>query len=483
VIHEPRRVGPFRILSLLGSGGMGVVYLGQDRRGHLVAVKLLRPEISVSPAMRARFAREISAAQRVDAMCVPRLCSWNAETNPPWMATEYVAGPTLETFVTQQGPLRGDVLRAFAASTAEALAAIARVGLVHRDLKPSNVLINPAGPRVIDFGIAISDDAPTLTETGEQVGTATWMAPEQARGDPVGPATDVFSWSALVAYAGTGAHPFGSGDPGAVLYRVLHTSPSLDGLAPDVAGAVRRGLARTPRERPSIDDLLRELVDAPPDAPTPVLQERVRLMLARDWDVEVDVASPPRRPGRGRRRMTTGAIGLAALAIGLAGWAVLARAAGNNPNSAATITTLSRGGPPSSTTSTSPPTTTTSFAAEAALRSADAFVEQQGYTAETFSDFREPFNAIGAVRTSANTDILQRQGHRVFFFVGNGAVGTDTPQDGDTRAPVTRSGAAITVQYDNDQGSGPLGPPGLVRFVSDGSTVTPLDPFPAFVAH
>ena len=170
------------------------------------------------------------------------------------------------------------------------------------------------------------------------------------------------------------------------------------------------------------------------------------------------------------------------MAVGLACWAVLARATGDAPGSAVSAPTHTHASPPSSTTSTRPPTTTTRFAPDAALRSAEAFVQQQGYTVEGLTDFREQFNAIGAVRKTATTDVLRSQESRVFFFVGDRAVGTDTTRDGDIRESVARSESAISVEYDNYQGQGsPIGPPGYVRFIWDGNTIKPLDPFPAFV--
>jgi serine/threonine protein kinase len=258
---DPRRVGRCRIRARVGAGGMGVVYLGFHRRRPL-AVKVLRAELSGSRAFRVRFGREIAAASRVDATCTAEFVAGDADADPPYFITEYVPGPTLEAYVAEHGPLRGDALRAFAAGIADALAAIGRAGLVHRDLKPTNVLMTPTGPKVIDFGVAAGDDTVALTQTGQRLGTLKWMAPEQAEGDPVTPATDVFAWGALVAYAGTAAPPFGTGDSDAVLYRVVHSSPSLAGLDPALAPLVRRALAKAPDQRPTVDELLKELLEA-----------------------------------------------------------------------------------------------------------------------------------------------------------------------------------------------------------------------------
>ena len=219
---DPRRIGRFRVIARLGSGGMGVVYLGEHGRGQRVAIKVLRSELADSEELRIRFAREIAAASRVRAECTARLIADGSDDERPWFATEYIEGPTLDAFVRSGQSLQGDELRALAVGVAAALAAIGRAGLVHRDLKPTNVLLSPTGPKVIDFGIALADASTALTRTGQRLGTQRWMAPEQVLGEPVSSATDVFGWGALVAFAGTGAPPFGTGESSVVLERVLH---------------------------------------------------------------------------------------------------------------------------------------------------------------------------------------------------------------------------------------------------------------------
>jgi eukaryotic-like serine/threonine-protein kinase len=213
---DPKRLGPYELLGRLGQGGMGVVYLGRERRGgHRAAVKAIRPELAGDPAFAARFRREVEAARRVDSPRVARVLGADPAGPRPWLATEYVDGPTLAGAVAAGGPLTGGRLAAFAAGVAEALDAIHAAGVVHRDLKPGNVLLPGGSPpevKVIDFGIAWAADA-TMTRSGLRFGTPSWMAPEQLRDQPAGAPADVFAWGLLVAFAATGRHPFGGGPP------------------------------------------------------------------------------------------------------------------------------------------------------------------------------------------------------------------------------------------------------------------------------
>ncbi|MBA2326904.1 MAG: serine/threonine protein kinase [Actinobacteria bacterium] len=247
---DPRRLGKWRLVGRLGAGGMGVVYLARGRRGLRVAIKVPRSDLARDPEFRERFCREAEAASAVTARCTARVLEVRADGKRPYIVTEYVDGPTLQDAVAADGPIAGPRLLAFATGVAEAMAAMHAAGVTHRDLTPGNVILGRWGPKVIDFGIARSDGASTLTQTGMRIGTPAWMAPEQARGDRVGPAVDTFAWGTLVAYAGTGRHPFGNGRVDAVLYRVVHEAPDLAGLEPALAPLVSRALDKEPGYRP-----------------------------------------------------------------------------------------------------------------------------------------------------------------------------------------------------------------------------------------
>ncbi|MER7466283.1 serine/threonine-protein kinase [Streptomyces sp. NPDC097981] len=249
--EDPRVVGSFRLHRRLGAGGMGVVYLGSDRRGQRVALKVIRPDLAEDQEFRSRFAREVSAARRIRGGCTARLVAADLEAERPWFATQYVPGPSLHDKVAEEGPLTAAQIAAIGAALSEGLVAVHEAGVVHRDLKPSNILLSPKGPRIIDFGIAWATGASTLTHVGTAVGSPGFLAPEQVRGAIVTPATDVFALGATLAYAATADSPFGHGSSEVMLYRVVHEEPHLIGVPDALAPLVQACLAKDPEERPS----------------------------------------------------------------------------------------------------------------------------------------------------------------------------------------------------------------------------------------
>ncbi|MFF6773100.1 ABC transporter substrate-binding protein [Streptomyces sp. NPDC012637] len=254
---DPRQVGRYRILARLGAGGMGRVYLGRSTSGRMVAVKVVRAELAEDPDFRRRFAREVEAARRVTGFFTAAVVDADPEGSPAWLATAYVPGMPLDAAVRAHGAWPRRPLLVLGAGLVEALEAIHGTGLVHRDLKPSNVLLAADGPRVIDFGISIVAEASVLTRTGMVIGTPGFMSPEQVTGRQVGAASDVFSLGAVLAYAGTGAAPFGSGSPHSVNFRAVYEPPALQGLPTDT-DFVGRCLAKDPEQRPTVPELLAE---------------------------------------------------------------------------------------------------------------------------------------------------------------------------------------------------------------------------------
>ncbi|MBV2354441.1 protein kinase [Streptomyces sp. J2-1] len=249
--EDPRVVGSFRLHRRLGAGGMGVVYLGSDKKGQRVALKVIRPDLAEDQEFRSRFAREVSAARRIRGGCTARLVAADLDADRPWFATQYVPGPSLHDKVAEEGPLYAAEAAAVGAALSEGLLAVHEAGVVHRDLKPSNILLSPKGPRIIDFGIAWSTGASTLTHVGTAVGSPGFLAPEQVRGAAVTPATDVFSLGATLAYASAGDSPFGQGSSEVMLYRVVHEEPQLHGVHDALAPLIRACLAKDPEDRPS----------------------------------------------------------------------------------------------------------------------------------------------------------------------------------------------------------------------------------------
>ncbi|MEU5158004.1 serine/threonine-protein kinase [Streptomyces sp. NPDC020875] len=280
--EDPRVVGSFRIHRRLGAGGMGVVYLGSDRRGQRVALKVIRPDLAEDQEFRSRFAREVSAARRIRGGCTARLVAADLEADRPWFATQYVPGPSLHDKVNEEGVLPAAEVAAIGAALSEGLVAVHEAGVVHRDLKPSNILLSPKGPRIIDFGIAWATGASTLTHVGTAVGSPGFLAPEQVRGVAVTPATDVFALGATLAYAATADSPFGHGGSEVMLYRVVHEEPHLQGVPDALAPLLRACLAKDPLERPSTLQLsmrLKEIAareaQGPADSRPPVPRERI----------------------------------------------------------------------------------------------------------------------------------------------------------------------------------------------------------------
>jgi hypothetical protein len=248
---DPRVIGEYRLRSLLGQGGMGRVYLGLSPAGRAVAIKVVHPDLARDTEFLARFRQEVAAARAVSGIYTAPVVASGLDEIPPWLATAFVPGPSLDQVVTEHGPLPEPALWPLLAGLVEALQAIHACGVVHRDLKPANVLLAADGPRVIDFGISRAADGTALTAAGVVFGTPGYMSPEQAEGTPAGPASDVFALGCVMAYATAGAGPFGTGTAAAVLYRVVHAEAALNGMPPRLREIVAGCLAKDPAARPT----------------------------------------------------------------------------------------------------------------------------------------------------------------------------------------------------------------------------------------
>ncbi|NUR24368.1 MAG: serine/threonine protein kinase [Catenulispora sp.] len=260
------RVGPYRLLTQLGSGAMGRVFLAVDDSGRQAAVKVVRSDLAEAPMFRKRFARELDVAQRVRGPHLAEIYAARPDGPLPWLATEYVPGPTLQEAVDHGGCFPSTRLRALASAVADALVSIHAAGVVHRDLKPSNILLGPNGPKVIDFGVARAADASLLTNTGQTLGTPAYMSPEQADGRPIESASDLFALGSLLVYAATGRLTFGDGAPLAILHRVVNNEPDLTGVAEDdpaLLWLIQQCLAKDPDDRPTAARLIEILGEIP----------------------------------------------------------------------------------------------------------------------------------------------------------------------------------------------------------------------------
>ncbi|MEV5315071.1 serine/threonine-protein kinase [Streptomyces sp. NPDC052610] len=315
----PRTLGPYRLVGVLGAGGMGTVYLGLGRRRR-AAVKTVLPELLREPGMRARFQREVTAAATVRSPYLTRTLDSDLDGAIPWLATEFVPGPTLATAVERHGALPVPAVRALGGALARALTALGDAGVVHRDLKPSNVLLPADRPRVVDFGIARVRGDTTLTVTGQRPGSVGYMSPEQVLGGELGPPSDVFTLGAVLAYAATGRHLFHGDHPAMASFLIAYEEPDLTGLPAALLPVLRRCLDRDPRRRPAPAELAEEL--DPQGAarrrtaswlPAPVAGDAARLERAAD-----ELA--PLRVGVTRRQLFAGAGGTVLLGGAAAFW-------------------------------------------------------------------------------------------------------------------------------------------------------------------
>ncbi|MDX3532647.1 serine/threonine-protein kinase, partial [Streptomyces sp. ID05-39B] len=307
---DPEQVGPYVPLALLGSGGMGRVYLGRpvDDSPGLVAVKVIRPEYAEDPRFRRRFEREAAVHARLRTPHAPKLCGTGFRDELLWMATEYLPGPDLAETVREDGALATVTVWQVADQLARALCELADAGIVHRDLKPSNVLLTVRGAHVIDFGISKAVDASSLTGTGNRVGTPAYMSPEHLRTGHSDTASDVFSLAGTLVFAASGRAPFGDGTGVDVMHRVAFEEPNQELLGeisaadPALGALLSACLAKEPTQRPTPAELLETAVRhaGPPGWPDP-LGSRV---LARQRAYETLFRLPVERKARLARPAT-----------------------------------------------------------------------------------------------------------------------------------------------------------------------------------
>ncbi|BCJ48864.1 hypothetical protein Asp14428_03390 [Actinoplanes sp. NBRC 14428] len=328
--NDPRRLGGYELLSRLGEGGMGAVYLARGADDRLVAVKVIRPEFAYEDEFRARFRSEVNRARQVPPFCTAAVLDADPEHPTPYLVVEYVDGPSLAEVVQEQGPLGGGNLHSVAIGVATAIAAIHGAGVIHRDLKPRNVLFSLGTPKVIDFGIARALEVTSAhTRTDQMVGTVAYMAPERFDSDSraTGPAADVFAWGAVVTYAGTGRTPFAADSPAATAARILTQPPELSALPEPLRDLVALTLAKDPAERPTAHELLDMLLAAGPSlAQRPELRQAAEAVQHSGRHSTGDqpyrrttrtLTGPP--PPRRRRLIPWLAAGATVAALGTAG--------------------------------------------------------------------------------------------------------------------------------------------------------------------
>ncbi|MGA4987312.1 protein kinase domain-containing protein [Nonomuraea bangladeshensis] len=297
--EDPPAIGSYELVSRLGTGGMGVVYLAKAADGSRVALKAIRRDYTADPVYRARFHEEVSNARKVASFCTARVLDHGEDRGVLYLVTEYIDGISLEDHLIEHGALSPSVLHAAAVGVAAALTAIHAAGLVHRDLKPANVMLTLAGPRVIDFGLARSTHINARhTNAGMVMGTPGWIAPEQVFEGRTSPAGDVFAWGSLIAYAGLGGHPFGEGDAYVMAARARTAPPDLRGLPAPLDRLVAAAIHPDPSRRPTARQLLLELVEASDE---PAAQLAATKHLTNAWNASefAPLTQPPGPQGHG----------------------------------------------------------------------------------------------------------------------------------------------------------------------------------------
>lgn len=389
---DPTMLGRYRVQSRLGAGGMGRVLLGVDESGRRVALKVVHTELAAEPGFRERFRHEVQMAASAPAWFAAPVLDADPDAESPWLATEFVDGPSLQSYVTTHGPLGEPGVAALAVRMADGLVALHAAGLVHRDLKPSNVLLADDGPRLIDFGISRAADTTALTQTGHVLGTPEYMSPEQAGGErDIGPSSDMFSLGSLLVFAATGHSPFAADSAAAALYRIAYSEPDLGPLTGRVREAVHACLTKDPAGRPTsaqVRGLLRAAdMEVPADPPValPALSppspsngvsptlvgvpavDPVPLDVVptgAGWPSEMppagmypafDAGVPARTPPPARRRwLIPVAVGVAVLLLAGVGLAVLMLTRGGSTTVAAPLSSATGGPSPASGPSTDP---------------------------------------------------------------------------------------------------------------------------------
>ena len=288
---DPTRIGHYRLTARLGSGGMGVVYLGVSWDGAPVAVKVLRPELAGDHEFRHRFGREVAALVQVKGVCTVRVIEADSQSSTPFVVTEYAPGPSLSEYIDKHGSVGPEMLFGLATGLAEALTTIHAAGIMHRDLKPSNIILTDGGPKVIDFGIARRQDTRGVTKTGMMIGSLGFMAPEQISGRP-GREADIFAWGVTVAYAASGRSPFGAGNSHSILYRIMYGDPETASVPDSLRPLVEASLAKDPQSRPTARQLLDRLTSAS-SRPRNVNDTPTQVILARTWQSGAHPSPPP----------------------------------------------------------------------------------------------------------------------------------------------------------------------------------------------
>jgi len=252
---DPEQIGPWQIVNRLGSGGMGIVYMGTNGT-RAAAIKIVRDFLLEDPTSRTRLGREVATLKKVKSGYVAEIVGADVSANPAWIATNYVDGPSLSTLIENEGPFSEFQWFELATGLMSGLAGVHEAGVIHRDIKPSNILMSATGPRVIDFGISFSSDATALTRTGMVAGTPTWFSPEQFQGTKITSAVDNFAAGSTLYFAATGSSPWGKEDTSVAntMNQILTKEPDLSLLTPNQRTIISQLLDKNSKNRITAKD-------------------------------------------------------------------------------------------------------------------------------------------------------------------------------------------------------------------------------------
>jgi serine/threonine protein kinase len=267
--HVGHSIGPYRVESLLGVGGMGRVYKAVNPEGDEVALKLVKADLASDEIFRRRFDREVRIARTVVHLHVVPVIDAGEHEGIPYMAQKYVGNGTLEDLVQKEQSLDLDTAVKVCNQVAAGLDALCAAGLVHRDVKPANILLDADGTAFItDFGLAKDSQGSVLTRPGQALGSLDYMAPEQIRGEPVTAASDVYALGCVMYECLVGAPPFADRQGMRVLWAHLQDDPANPcdrraDLPPAVGELILRALDKEPQNRPqTAGEFARMLRDA-----------------------------------------------------------------------------------------------------------------------------------------------------------------------------------------------------------------------------
>jgi beta-lactam-binding protein with PASTA domain/predicted Ser/Thr protein kinase len=315
VTQQRRRVlgERYEIDGLLGQGGMAKVFKGTDRvLGRTVAVKVLSPQFADDNSFVARFRREAQSAAALNHPNIVGVFDTGSHEDIHFIVMEYVEGKTLRDVLRTEGPLLPERAIEIADSVALALGPAHQAGMVHRDIKPGNIMITPEGQvKVMDFGIARTTTGDTLTQTAAVLGTASYLSPEQAQGEPVDPRSDIYALGCVMYEMLTGRPPFSGDSPVAIAYKHVRDAPVPPSrLNPDIPQpletVVMKALAKNPANRYQSAEELREdlerLQQGLPTLATPLLPGDATEMVTRHAEHTAVMTGTEALPEEERRR-------------------------------------------------------------------------------------------------------------------------------------------------------------------------------------